>query len=62
MTALESYSLRTNSWTTGLAPMPYAVITSGSANIGGRLYCFGGSNEGGRFQGKVFNHVQIYQP
>jgi uncharacterized protein (TIGR03437 family) len=41
--------------------MPYAAVNMGSANLGGRLYCFGGTN--GTTSGlSVYNYVQIYQP
>jgi hypothetical protein len=42
--------------------MPQAVVGPGSASVGGRLYCFGGADNGGLFLGNVFNYVQIYQP
>jgi N-acetylneuraminic acid mutarotase len=59
---LEAYSLKTNSWMTGLASMPDAVVNAGSADVAGVLYCFGGSNNGFPFQGTIYNYVQIYQP
>jgi N-acetylneuraminic acid mutarotase len=62
LTVLEAYALETNSWTTGLASMPNAVVNPGSASVGDRLYCFGGSDNGEPFQGNVFDYVQIYQP
>ena len=62
LTVLEAYTLETNSWTTGLASMPNAVVNPGSASVGGRLYCFGGSDAGNLFQGNIFDYVQIYQP
>jgi len=54
----EAYDAKTKSWTT-LAPMPDAVLAPGSATLGGRLYCFGGSAVG---LANIFNYVQIYQP
>jgi hypothetical protein len=62
LSILEAYSLKTNSWTTGLASMPDSVVNPGSANVAGRLYCFGGSDAGDPFQGNIFNYVQIYKP
>ena len=59
---LEAYSAKTNSWTTGLASMPDAVANPGSAQVAGRLYCFGGSDISTPFQGRMFNSVQIYKP
>jgi len=59
---LEAYSLKNNLWTTGLSPMPDAVVNAGSADVAGVLYCFGGSNNGYPFQGTIYNYVQIYQP
>jgi len=61
-TTMDTYNADTNSWTSGLPAMPYGVANSGSASIGGRLYCFGGSNAGNPFQGTIYNYVQIYQP
>jgi N-acetylneuraminic acid mutarotase len=57
----EAYSLKTESWTT-LASMPDAIVLPGSALVGGRLYCIGGSDNGTIFQGSVYDSVQIYQP
>jgi N-acetylneuraminic acid mutarotase len=54
----EAYSATTKKWTT-LASMPNALETPGSATVGGRLYCFGGSSSN---LGNVYNYVQIYQP
>jgi hypothetical protein len=62
LSILEAYTLKNNSWTTGLASMPHATINPGSAMVGGRLYCFGGSNSGFPFQGAIYGYVQIYQP
>jgi N-acetylneuraminic acid mutarotase len=62
LSVLEAYALKTNSWTTGLASMPDGTINPGSASVAGRLYCFGGSNNGYPFQGSIYNYVQIYQP
>jgi N-acetylneuraminic acid mutarotase len=53
----QAYSLKTNSWTTGLASLPQPVIVSTSAEVGGRLYCFGGLQNG-----NPVDYVQIYQP
>jgi N-acetylneuraminic acid mutarotase len=62
LSTLQAYSLKTNAWTTDLASMPDAATNLGSAEVKGRLYCFGGSNNGNPFQGNIFNYVQIYQP
>ncbi len=59
---LDAYTLKTNSWTPQLAHMPHGTINPGSASVGGRLYCFGGSNSGYPFSGNIYNYVQIYQP
>jgi N-acetylneuraminic acid mutarotase len=60
---LEAYSLKANSWrTNGLVPMKHPVVNAGSADVEGRLYCFGGSNNGNPFLGTIYNYVQIYQP
>lgn len=59
---MDAYDQSTNSWTTGLATMPQAVVTAGSAVAGGRLYCFGGSNNGLPAQGNIYNGTQIYTP
>jgi uncharacterized protein (TIGR03437 family) len=58
---MDAYDADTNSWFTGLPTMPHAVVSTGSAGIGGALYCFGGSNSGALFQGTVFDYLQIYQ-
>ena len=58
---LEAYSQQMEAWTT-LASIPQAVTNPGSADVGNRLYCFGGSNDGRLFQGTVYNNLQIYQP
>ncbi|MGA7289938.1 MAG: kelch repeat-containing protein, partial [Terriglobales bacterium] len=55
----EAYSPKTKSWTT-LASMPDAVLTPGSATLGGRLYCFGGASD--VQLSTVYDYVQIYQP
>ncbi len=57
----ERYSATTNKWAT-LKSMPLAVIGPGGAEVSGLLYCIGGSNNGGLFQGTVYNNVQIYRP
>jgi uncharacterized protein (TIGR03437 family) len=62
LTTMDAYDATTNSWTTGLPTMPHGVVGAGSATVNGRLYCFGGSNEGNPLVGTVFNYVQIYQP
>jgi uncharacterized protein (TIGR03437 family) len=59
---MDAYDADANSWTTGFSPMPNAVVNSGSAIVGGLLYCFGGSDAGDPFQGNIFDYVQIYQP
>lgn len=54
----ESYRAKTKSWTT-LAPMPNGVWNAaGSAEAGGKLYCFGG----GQYLQTDYDYVQIYQP
>ena len=58
---LESYVALTKSWTT-LASMTQSTILPASAVYKGKLYCIGGSNNGGLFQGIDYNNVQIYQP
>ena len=61
VTTMDAYHSDTNMWETGLPQMPYAAVNMGSANLGGRLYCFGGTN--GTTSGlNVYNYVQIYQP
>jgi hypothetical protein len=30
--------------------------------VNNSLYCFGGSSNGVKFEGTVYNYVQIYQP
>jgi uncharacterized protein (TIGR03437 family) len=62
LSVTEAYNPATNSWTSGLPSMPNAIVSPGSAIVGGRLYCFGGSNNGVAGQGAVHNYVQIYQP
>ena len=58
LTLNEAYNPKTKSWAT-LASMPQVTGTgAGSAESGGRLYCFGG----GVFDEIVYNDVQIYQP
>jgi len=61
VSVMDAYVASAKSWTT-LAPIPQAVVIPGFAAVSGRLYCFGGSNNGQIFQGNVFNSVQIYQP
>jgi hypothetical protein len=61
LSALEAYSSKTKSWMT-LASIPQAVIAPGSADVGGRLYCIGGTDNAGSLGGTVYNYVQIYQP
>jgi uncharacterized protein (TIGR03437 family) len=59
----DAYDATTNTWTTGLAPIPVPVGNPGSASVGGRLYCFGGSSTGQNGSGAtIYNLVQIYQP
>jgi uncharacterized repeat protein (TIGR03803 family) len=58
---VESFSATSNKWT-ALLPLPEAVVFPGSADVNDLLYCFGGSNNGGVFQGTVYNYLQIYQP
>lgn len=58
---LEAYNQQTKAWTT-LASIPQAVANPGSADVGNRLYCLGGSSDGRLFQGTVYNNLQIYQP
>jgi uncharacterized protein (TIGR03437 family) len=62
LTSMEAYDANANTWSTGLPPMPNGVVNPGSAILGGRLYCFGGSNQGSSPQREIFNYVQIYQP
>ncbi len=62
LAVMEAYVALTKSWTTTLASMPLGVIGPASAVHNGKLYCIGGSNNGGLFQGTVYNNVQIYQP
>ena len=62
LATMDSYDASGNAWTSGLPSMPHAVVNPGSASVGGRLYCFGGSDSGGSFQGAIFDFVQIYQP
>jgi uncharacterized protein (TIGR03437 family) len=59
---MDGYNADTNNWTSGLPSMPHAAVNMGSASSGGRLYCFGGSNEGNPQTGTIYNYVQIYQP
>ena len=59
---LEAYNAVTNSWASGLPSIPNGVFAPGSATVGGRLYCFGGTNNGFAEQGTVYNYLQIYQP
>jgi len=59
---MDAYDDSANSWNTGLATMPQAVGVAGSAVAGGRLYCFGGSNNGLPTQGMIYNGTQIYEP
>jgi N-acetylneuraminic acid mutarotase len=59
---MDAYDANSNAWASGLPTMTYAVVNAGSATIGGRLYCFGGSNNGSPSQGNIYNYVQIYQP
>ena len=62
LTIAQAYSVQTNTWAAGLAPMPFATVTPGSAMVGGRLYCLGGADTGAQLKGNIFNYVQIYQP
>ena len=58
----QAYSLQTNSWTTGLASMPYPTVAPASAMVGGLLYCIGGADNGAQLKGNIYDYVQIYQP
>jgi len=58
-TVNESFTLATDKWTTTLAPIPHGTMFSGSAVVGGQLYCLGG--EASINQSPIGN-VQIYQP
>lgn len=62
LASMDAYNAGTNSWISGLPVLPHAVVNSASANIGGILYCFGGSDAGIPLQGHIFNYVQIYRP
>jgi len=62
ITTMDAYNAGTNSWMSGLPSMPHAAVNMGSASIGGRLYCFGGSDAGDPGAGNIFNYTQIYQP
>jgi uncharacterized protein (TIGR03437 family) len=62
LATMVAYNADTNSWTTGLPVMPHAAVNMGSANLGGRMYCFGGTNIGTPLTGTIYNFVQIYQP
>ena len=62
LAVVEAYTRETNSWTTGLASMPYAAVVAASASVAGCLYCFGGSDNANPYQGNIYNYVQIYQP
>jgi len=46
----QAYSLQTNSWTTGLASMPYPTVAPASAMVGGLLYCIGGADNGAQLR------------
>ena len=59
--SMVAYDSSTNSWTSGLPAMPNAVTGAVGASVGGRLYCFGGSNKG-QLGGTLYNYVQIYEP
>jgi N-acetylneuraminic acid mutarotase len=61
LSVTEAYGAKTKSWT-ALASISQAVIAPGSATLGGKLYCFGGTSNGNLFQGTVYDNVQIYQP
>jgi uncharacterized repeat protein (TIGR03803 family) len=61
LNTVESFSAASNKWTT-LDSIPQAVVGPGGAEVNGLLYCVGGSNNGGLFQGTVYNNLQIYQP
>jgi N-acetylneuraminic acid mutarotase len=58
---LEAYDRLAKNWA-ALADISLAVISSASAVAGGRLYCFGGTDDGRLFQGTVYDNTQIYQP
>ena len=62
LATMDAYDGTKNSWTTGLPAMPIAAVNIASASVGGRLYCFGGSNAGDPGAGNIFNYVQIFQP
>jgi len=55
---VESFTLKTQTWTTPLAPLPQSTVYPGSADVGGRIFCMGGATNGDR----ELNNVQIYQP
>jgi uncharacterized protein (TIGR03437 family) len=59
---VDAYDDSANTWSTGLATMPQAVVAAGSAVAGGRLYCFGGSNSGLPTVGNIYSGTQIYTP
>ena len=61
LSILDAYNGATDSWTSGLPSLTNAVVSPGSATVGGRLFCFGGSNDSA-VNDVVYNYVQIYQP
>ena len=60
-TAVEVYDPATNTWTTGLAPLPTARAATGSAVLGGEILIFGGEGWNG-FDNAVFNENEAYNP
>ncbi len=57
---VESYNPATNTWTSGLAAMPTAMMEAGSAVLGCQLYVLGGAGNG-TYPGLV-SAVQAYNP
>jgi N-acetylneuraminic acid mutarotase len=59
---LKIFNLHGNAWTSG-ASMRKATIGAPSAVVNGRLYCFGGANQGfSTGSTTYYDLVQIYQP
>jgi N-acetylneuraminic acid mutarotase len=54
----QSYDPKTKSWSS-LAPLPQPIYVSGSAKVGGRLFCIGGL---GGTSNQAVDYVQIYEP
>lgn len=61
-TAAQSYTAKTKSWTSALAPIPQGTVGAASAVVKGQLYCIGGADTGALFPDTVYGDVQIYQP